>query len=49
MCYYKVVIGATGIVTKVLKKYLEAIQWKREVDSLKILLYGKYCSVQLET
>jgi len=50
------IIGATGIVTRSLKKNLEAIPGKHSIDSLQKqpylehhTLYGKYCSVKLET
>jgi hypothetical protein len=51
-----VIIGNTGIVTKVLKKNLEAIPGKHSIDSLQKTAvlgtshqYGKYCSLKLET
>jgi hypothetical protein len=50
-----VIIGATGIVTRSLRKNLEAMLGKHSRDSLQktaILgtshIYGKYCSVKLE-
>ena len=49
------IIGAIGIVTKVLKKNLEAMPRKHSIDSLQnaaVLVtshsYGKYCSPELE-
>jgi hypothetical protein len=47
-----VIIGATGIVTKLSKKSLEAIPGKHSVDLVQktrnITQYGKYCSLKLE-
>jgi hypothetical protein len=51
-----VIIGATRIVTKDLKKNLEAVPGKHSVDSLKKrqlyleyhIQYRKYCSLKLE-
>jgi hypothetical protein len=49
--FIPVVIGALGIVTKGLKKNLEAIQGKHSIDSLQKtsydIQYGKYCSLKL--
>jgi len=50
-----VIIGATGIVTRSLRKNLEIVPGKNSIDSIRktaILgtshIYGKYCSVKLE-
>ena len=50
-----VITGATGIVTRSLRKNLEAVPGKHSIDSLQKQLYlehhtsyGKYCSVNLE-
>ena len=49
-----VIIGATGIVTRSLRKNLEAVPGKHSIDSLQKTSYehhtqyGKYCSVKLE-
>ena len=50
-----VTIGATGIVTRSLRKNVETVPGKHSIDSLQktaILVtshvYGKYCSVKLE-
>ena len=51
-----VITGATGVVTKDLRKYLNAIPRKHSVDSLKKrqlyleqhTYYGQYCNLNLE-
>ena len=50
-----IIIGATGIVTKVLRKNLDAVPEKYSIDSLNKQLYlehhtqyGQYCSLNLE-
>ena len=51
----RLIIGTTGMVTKGLKKNLEAIPGKQSIDSLRktaVLgtshIIGKYCSLKLE-
>jgi hypothetical protein len=50
-----VIIGATGVVTRSLRKNLEAVPGKHSIDSLQKTAmlgtshkYGKHCSVKLE-